>query len=313
MSSEEGYGSIDGLALDEAVERVAAANDRHDPADVRSVLSFVTDDGVVSEAGVQSAFDELSKVVSTPETRIERAEQALDDARDAAEPVDHLDTVSARLETFEQQAAGVRKHVHDLGGLLQQVIDRHEETGDPFDTAVGIARLRNRATQLQDAADDLQAELEEFETWLDSEPRRLTTLEEDVAAVEGELDDLDTAVDGVEEAADPAVQWVQATVGHRVTELLVADLRAELADLRAWAGGVDDEARVAEIDADLDALAAGVETTGDRLDALAEPAWRERFDDELATFHAALDEVEPPIDWNELQGTVQANHPAPGQ
>lgn len=312
MSPEEGPRvAIDGRPIDEAVEAVVDAGGSRDPDRVRAALDYVTEGGVVRDAAVEPAFGHLSKVVSTPETRVELAEIALEDARETAEPVAHLDTVAARLEAFEQRVQRVADRAAGLGDELSAVIDRHDGPLDLYPTAVGIRRLTERANALRAAADDVQRDLGGFENWVETESARLDDLEEDVAAAEGEFDDLVGAVDTLASGAvyDPAVHWVRSVVGCRVTELLVADLRAEAADLRNWPGGVDDESRLAGVEADIDALDDRLDDLDDRLDDLAEPAWRDRYDDGVAAFEAALDEVSPPVDWGALQQLVEERHP----
>jgi predicted nucleic acid-binding Zn-ribbon protein len=320
MNSEEGSTvAIDGEPVDEAVETVVAADASRDPDRVRTALDHVTEDGVVRAGAVEPALGHLSKVVSTPETRVELAEIALEDARETADSVSDLDTVAARLDGFEDRVETIAQQVGGLGEDLQALIESYDDPTDLYATAVGIQRLTERANALQAAADDVQLELERFESWVETESARLTDLGEDVAAAEGELDELEAAIteleSGIESVEDPAavdglaVSWVQTSVGRRVTEVLVADLRAELSDLRAWPGGVEDEQRLGDLDDDLDALETRLDAVARRLDDLAEPEWRERFGDQLDDLDAALDGFEPPVDWGALQATVEETHP----
>jgi predicted nuclease with TOPRIM domain len=320
MNSEEGSTvAIDGKPVDEAVETVVAADASRDPDRVRAALDHVTEDGVVRAGAVEPAFGHLSKVVSTPEARVELAEIALEDARETAGPVSDLDTVAARLDGFEDRVETIAQQVGGLGEDLQALVDGYDGPPDLYATAVGIQRLTERANELQAAADDVQLELERFESWVETESARLTDLEEDATAAEGELDDLEAAVaeleSGCESVEDPAavdalaVSWVQTSVGRRITEILLADLRAEVADLRAWPGGLEDEQRLADVGAELDDLETRLDAVDRRLDTLAEPAWRERFGGQLDDLDAALDEFEPPVDWGALQATVEETHP----
>ena len=231
----------------------------------------------------------------------------------------HLDTVGGRLDGFEERVRTIEAQVGELGQDLQSLVDGYDDPTDLYATAAGIQRLTERANTLQAAADDVQLELERFESWVETESARLTDIEEDVAAAESELDELDAAVteleSGIESVEDPAAVdglaagWVQTSVGRRITAVLLADLRAELADLEAWPGGLEDEQRLADVRADLDALETRLDAVDRRLDTLAEPAWRERFGDRLDDLDAALDEFEPPVDWGALQATVEETYP----
>lgn len=94
----------------------------------------------------------------------------------------------------------------------------------------------------------------------------------------------------------PATDWADATMRTRVLELLVTDLRTELADLRAWAGREDVPFRVG-LDERVADLERRTEELAEMLTERAEPTWRDLFDEDLAAFERDLEELEPPIDW----------------
>jgi hypothetical protein len=101
------------------------------------------------------------------------------------------------------------------------------------------------------------------------------------------------------------------TQRQRVNELVVADARAELADVRTWAERAGEE--TADIDglADrLDDLESRRERLGDRLDDLARPAWREQYGEALSAVEATLDEFEPPVDFGAVQAALDDHGPA---
>jgi|GEM_PF-356315 len=321
--------TLDGLAVDEAVERVRAREPERDPQVVRAALSFAADDGVVSRAGLRESLKLTSKVLTTAETRAELAAIALDDAREAAASAPDLPTVQARLDGFEAEVAAVEDRAAALGPDLQAVVDDREDPAARFAVADGLRRVDERARDVQRTADELQFDLEDFERWLDSHPVRVRELGEDIDALADSLDDLATAVEHIEAAAgdadgdtaadrdagadDPARVWFDATLSHRATGLTVADLRAELADLRTWAdredadlvdeGGLDD---LATRLADLDGRRADL---GERLDAVAEPEWTDRFGQRVAAVESDLDDCEPPVDWGAV-GSVLDEHRA---
>ena len=329
MSQDQGSGSGDvvGRPVAEAVEAVLAEDDSRDRATVRATLERVAEDGVVTGSGIEGALAELSKVVSTPETRVELAAIGLTDARETAEAegVADLDTVRARLDAFESRLDAVRARIDGLGPELRAVIDRREE-GDVYAVAAGSRELEAEANELHRAADELGVELEEFGRWLTDPGTRYDELEEEVEAVEGSLEELAgsveelaTAVDeddgtnagGTERGAlpaDPGVAWADATLRTRVTSLLVADLRAELADLRAWPDGAADgvdTARLDDAEARLDRLEGRCRSLAERLDGLARPAWTGRFGDRLDGFEAATEGVEPPVPWGEVRAELE--------
>ncbi|WP_436908586.1 halo transducer protein [Halosimplex marinum] len=316
---------LDGLAVDEAVERVRAREPDRDPETVRAALEFVAEDGVVSRDALRESLKLTSKVLTTAETRVELAGIALDDAREAAESAPDLPTVEARLEGFEAEVAAVEDRAADLGSALQSVVDDREDPAARFAVADGLRQVDDRAREVQRTADEIQFDLEEFERWLDSHAVRVRELGEDVDALADSLDDLASAVDAIESVAadgvggadgeaaigdeDPARAWFDATLSHRATGLTVADLRAELADLRTWAdregadpvdeGGLDDlAARIGGLDGRHGAL-------GERLDAAAEPEWTDRFGEAVAAVESDLADCTPPVDWGVVQSTIE--------
>ncbi|MFB6303347.1 MAG: halo transducer protein [Haloferacaceae archaeon] len=328
-----------GLSLDEAATAVARTADR-DPESVRSTLDTVAEDGVVSEAGVQSALAHVSTVVATAENRVENAELAVADARDAAAEVGRLDVVRHRLDAFESRLAAVETRVDDLGDDLRNLVDCADDPDSVYEVAVDIRQLTGRANALQRAADEIALDAEAFERWATAPERRRRELAGDVDAMDGFLDDLAATTDdlaaAVEDDADlanPAGRWLDATMRARVAALLIADLRAELADLRAWpdrngageggdaesdvdgtdrgsnADGTDggpptDEVALADVAARIDDLDARCARIDDRLADLARPAWRDRHDDRLSALADVLDGFEPPVDWEDVQAAL---------
>ncbi|ELZ28913.1 halo transducer protein [Halosimplex carlsbadense 2-9-1] len=320
-------GTLDGLAVDEAVERVRARDPARDPEPVRTALSFAAADGVVSREGLRESLKLTSKVLTTAETRAELATIALDDASEAAASAPDLSTVQARLDGFEAEVAAVEDRAAALGPALQSVVDDREDPAARFPVADGLRRVDERAREVQRTADEIQFDLEEFERWLDSHAVRVRELGEDVDALATSLDELSTAVDHIEaletagdadgdiaggrpaDADEPAQTWFDATLSHRATGLSLADLRAELGDLRTWAdragadpveeGGLDDLA--ARLD-DLDRCHAEL---GERLDAVAESEWTDRFGEAVAAVESELDDCEPPVDWGVVQSAIE--------
>ena len=317
------HSDLDGLSLSDAV--AAVDDDATDDETVRETLAIVADDGVVARSAVDDAVGNASQVLTTVETRVELAAAALADARESAEPVSELDIVTARLDDFAAELDLLEERTTEVGERLQRVVDRTSD-GDLYDLARDIRRVTETATELQRAADDLQLELEEFEQWLDSPARRHEELTEDVGALDESLADLEAVVDGIaaDEAAadedgdaaegadsgdrDAATVWADATVRHRVTDLLLADLRSELSTLAEWA---DREGAAPPTDAErrLDEVATRHDTLGRRLVDLAEPAWQTRHGDSLAAVNDALDGMEPPVAWGEVEAIVEEHAP----
>ncbi|WP_134669574.1 halo transducer protein [Halorussus marinus] len=329
MHTDDGRGtgeSIEGRSVDDAVTAIVRREDGRDPEAVRAALERVATDGVVTREGVEAALAHASKVVSTPETRVEMAAIALGDARDAAEPVTDLDSVGTRLDAFEARLASVEDRTAELGDRLDTLVGPDGADAGLYETAAEIRRLTGDATRAQRAADQLKLDLESFQRWLSTPSVRVRELETDVETIEATLDDLSAAVDDVGSAPaearadstpDGAV-WADATLRTRVAELLLADVRAELADLRAWADReAGDDAPGPAPETDLDDLGDRLDRTDGRLtdlrgrlDGLARESWSDRFGDRLDAFEDATEGLEPPLDWAGVEAAFDEHRPA---
>ena len=302
---------LDGLSLEAAVDEIDDSADRET---IRETLAIVSDEGTVRRAAVDDALSNASKVVTTAETRAELAAGRLNDARETAAPVSDLDHVAARLDRFGARLESIQERTTTLGEHLQGIVDDRDESG-LYELAVEIRRLTATAKEVQRDADDLQFELDPVEAWLETSDRRVEALTEDIDAIEESLGRIEATVetlstDGTGAGADPAVAWAAASIQHRVAALLVADLRTELAALREWADREGTE-QPPNVEPKLDELAARRDRVSQRLAEVADPAWRERFGDRIGSFEDELEGVEPPIEWAELEETIQRYQPDP--
>lgn len=291
-----------GCPVEAAVDVVRDHREDADRETVRAVLDTVTEDGVVTEAAVEDAVAHVSKVVATPETRVELAARALEDARESAGPVDDVAVVAARLDGFEARLAGLRERLGEHRADLRAVTDG----GDLFAVAAAVERLRTAANETQAAADQLSMDVDEFETWLERPAVRYRELRDDASALEDAVDELAATVEETEAtdragAADdgPAQRWAVARMRHLALSLMLADLRTELEGLvtldeRAGEGTTEDRRNCRSR---LDAADSRLAALDERLDAVAEPAFERRHGDRVAAFEAAAASFEPPVDW----------------
>lgn len=302
---------LDGLSLETAITVVDDESTKSDT--IRETLAIVADDGVIRRTAVDDALTNASKVATTAETRAELAAASLEDVRGIAAPVSDLDIVATRLNRFAARLELVEDRTTDLGDCIQTII-AHKNDGNLYDLAREIRRVTVTANEVQRAADELQFELENFEEWLEDADRRVEELIDDIEALEQSLDELEDVAtelsgESTELEEDAAVVWMQATIQHRVTALMLTDLQAELATLREWAEneGADPPSGV---DQRLEGLEARHDALGERFVNRAESGWHKRFDDRVANFDDALDEMEPPIAWGDVETVVEEYRPA---
>ncbi|MFB6309092.1 MAG: halo transducer protein [Haloarculaceae archaeon] len=313
----DGSGSLAGLSIDEATDAVMERESMQgvDRGLVRETLAVVAEDGVVGEAGVESALADASKVVATPETRIELAEDAMADADEKADPVRDLDTVRDRLVSLKARLKRLDNRIDELGEDLSSAVSQTgEDEEDLFAVAREIRRITEDANECQREADELIDDIESFEEWLTDPATRIEELATDVDAIEERVAEVEASVDrlpadGDEESeGDPATVWFEASVQHRVTELLIADARSELADDRR----LTDDDRLAElvdrfehIEKRLDDLEERAGAAADRLDDRARPAWTERYGGYLSEMDDEFGAFEPPIDWGAVEAMIE--------
>ncbi|ELZ81033.1 halo transducer protein [Haloferax elongans ATCC BAA-1513] len=302
---------IVGLSKDDAVDVLLAEDETRDPEYVRAVLDHVTDDdGVVTQSAVDSAVTDTSMMLSTAETRVELAEIALSEAEEEASDVTDVDAVRTRLDSFEETVTAAEKRVSGLGSELQSLSHWQRDDRPVFDLVTGLRDIASDAQTVQMAADDTQLELEDFERWLADHDLRRRDLDTDVDALEQSLDDIartrENVSSSVSDGNDVAHAWYEAALRCRVVPLLVADVRAELDDLRELASrdDVDETGGLDDIGDRLDDIDARAGRLAEQLDSLAQSAWTDRYGDDLDAFQSAIDEFEPPVSWGAVQETL---------
>ncbi|MDB2223254.1 halo transducer protein [Halorubrum ezzemoulense] len=289
--------------LDELVESVADRTGE-EPESIRTWLEPFTDDGRVTSAAIESSVTDVSQILATAETRVDLATRTHDEATAAADDAPDLEVVTVRRRAFGDRLDDLRAEVEALGDDLGAARSGLAEPVAVYRAAVALHEITTEAQDIVRVAHDLETELEAFEAWLRSANRRHGALVDEIDAAEESVAAVAETVASLRESDDPDPERrFEATLQTRVLELVVADLRAEAADLRAWADR-DGVSFPGDVDARLDDLEAAV---ADHADALADgPDWDDRFDERLDTLDAELDAVEPPVAWARVDETVAA-------
>ncbi|KTG30663.1 hypothetical protein [Haloferax profundi] len=307
--SQHAPDSVVGMSKDDATDALVAADDSRDPEFVEAILGHVTDDGVVTEDAIDETVSDASMVLSTAETRVELAQQALEDATETAKDVSDVDAVRSRLDTFESTVSALDAHVTDLGTTIQSLSGWRNGDGDLYDLVTGLRDVTSEAQTVTRIADDTQLDLEQFERWVSSHDWRRDELDADVDALEQSLDDLARTCEKLSTTDDGRL-WFDAMLRRHVVSLLVADVRAELSDLHELADrdGVDADG-LDEIAGRLDEFDARTTTLGDELDSFAQATWQAQFEERLTSFCERLDEFEPPVSWGDVQSELEQHRP----
>ncbi|MFB6138197.1 MAG: hypothetical protein ABEJ42_07675 [Halobacteriaceae archaeon] len=311
-----------GLAIEDAAELAVDRGLADDPGTAAGLLSRVAEDGVVTAAAVEDAVADAAGAVSTAETRVELAELALDDAREAAAPLADVDAVDSRLAEHRTAVAALGDRIAAHRDALAALRERDD---DAFGTARRVADLVDAAEATTARADDRQAALDDLEQWFGSHDHRVADLRAEVTALAEAVDALEETASALERAADgageptdlsvaPGEAWRDAVLHQRLHRLAVADLRAERGDVTTLADRVDAQAERADAtDESLDAVASAlddaadrVEALGDRLSAAATDEWTARHGDAVASADDALGAETPPVDWGRVGEVVEA-------
>ena len=316
--SDDDPKTLDGLSIERAVDTVSETT--ADPGEVRETLAIVATEGSIRRAAVDDALANASMVVTTAETRVELAGDKLDSAQAAAIPVSDVQFVSDRVHNFEARMSNLEERADGLGDAIQHVIEM-KETENLYRIARRIKAVTNAASEVQQAADGLQSELAAFEAWLTTPERRIEELAMDLDALANSVSELSDVVENIdasdreagddahsEPGSEPARRWVAAMVRHRVLSLLIRDLNAELIAVHTWAereglrspSGI--EPRLAEVQERHAALE-------ERLTACAAPEWTEQFNQQLSALTEALETMEPPVVWADVDAVVAEHRP----
>ncbi|SDM97032.1 hypothetical protein SAMN04487949_3022 [Halogranum gelatinilyticum] len=320
--------SLEGRPVDEVVDQLVETRDAEADT-VRAALGYVSDDGVVSREAAQDSLAHVSKVVSTPETRVELARMELSEAREKASGVADLDVVAARLSRFETQVERVEERAAALGPRLQRLVERQERDGDLFEIGREIRQLTTDANEVQRDADDLMLAIEDgFGKWLASNAVRVRELREDVDALDASHDELAASVetlvdfatgesddppDGSERVSDPALAWATISQQLAVHDLLAADVRAELEGIRTWKAreDIEGDGSLDDLEPTLDRLAERRTRLRERLADVARDEWVEQYGDQVDAVETKLAAFDPPTSWETVQTAVDRHGVTP--
>ncbi|OYR73078.1 halo transducer protein [Halorubrum ezzemoulense] len=287
--------------LDELVESVADRTGEK-PESIRTWLEPFTDDGRVTSAAIESSVTDVSQILATAETRVDLATRTHDEATAAADDAPDLEVVTVRRRAFGDRLDDLRAEVEALGDDLGAARSGLAEPVAVYRAAVALHEITTEAQDIVRVAHDLETELEAFEAWLSSANRRHGALVDEVEAAEESAAALTETVESLRDADDPDPgRRFDAAVQTRVLDLVVADLRAEADDLRAWAHR-DGAPFPDDVDARIDDLESAV---AEHADALGDRPGRDgEFGERLDALDAELEAVEPPVAWARVDETV---------
>lgn len=311
MGQENDASEFMGRSVTAIAEQVVAGEDRDHEA-VRKALAEISEEGTVTRRGIDESLADLSKVVATPETRVEVAQTALADAREAAEPVRGTDVVRSRLNEFESEISALEERVDALGSRLSSLVERTQSPDDLYAIGRAIREIRSGATDAQRDADAIAVEIESFERKLRNPDRWADELREDIDAIEDVIEEtleVTTTVSDVEddgdEKTDLALAWADTALQNRMQKLLIEDVQAELDVLQQIASHRKIDDHCDGIEQRLEELETLRTDISHRVDEVAEPSWGRKHSGVIDSFIQTLEEFEPPVNWAELQNELE--------
>ncbi|ESS05234.1 MAG: hypothetical protein A07HB70_02275 [uncultured archaeon A07HB70] len=282
--------------------------------EIAAALELIAEDGAVSRERVEEALGGLARVVSTPETRLELAAREVGAATDAAADLTDIPTVASRLAGLDSRLSALEQDVDALGDRLSELSARAGDPAAAFDVAREIRALTEDANAAQARADQLRDDAESTRRWLRDPAARRREFDDEVDAVAEAIDSVDDVAAWLDDESDeppdgvdpdaPGAHWADATTGARVNELLIADLRAELADLRTMAERADDDPDLADLESRLAALTDRRDRLAATLSAAARPAWRADHGARLESARERIEEFAPPVDWGAVRAAL---------
>lgn len=291
------------LALSDLVDRVAEETGE-DPSSIRTFLDPFVDDGAITDDAIEATVTDVAQVLATAETRVDLATRTRADVREAVTAAPDLAIVGARDRAFTDRLADLRDDVDELGTTLTSVRTGMDSPVAVYRAGVDLHELTTEAQRIVRVAHDLETELDAFEAWLSSAPRRHDALVDEVDAAESSAASVAEAVETLQTAADPDPErWFDAAVQTLVLGVVVDDLRTETADLREWAER-EEKPFPADVDDRIESLRD--ETTACASALEDRPNWEATYDTRLETLETELASVDPPVAWAQVDAHVAA-------
>jgi DNA repair exonuclease SbcCD ATPase subunit len=298
-------------------ERVAERADIDAAEDVLDAIEERAEDGRLDP----DAFAEWRRACrrrrrSTAEDA-ERIEARYRELLESVAPADR-DSAQARtrIEEYEEEFDSVRSGLSTVADWLAAVPEAPGSAVALYEGAEQLRRCERAIHEVEHTLHHVEEGVEEFETWLHDPAARIDALGDEIGGFERYLDNTEGLVDRLEASGgdgfDPFDAWLAAYHLQRVMAVVVDELRTDVEELEAWLarreGDYGDE--VARLRDRLDSLSERHAACSQRLDAASEhvDGFAEKWAAVAASideFEAALDGLEQPVDWAEVEGLVQ--------
>jgi len=299
-------------------ERVATRDGIDRSEDVMAAIEERAEEGRLALDAFADWHRECRRERRSTATDLDAAEARFRELLAGLDPADReIDQVRARVDEYETQFDAMGE---ELAAAADRLAETPREPASPVSVYEGAEHLSACGRAIHEVAHGLhhvEEGIDEFETWLHDPETRIDALGDEIGGFERYLDNTEALVARLEagggDGEEPFDAWLAAHHLQRVMAVVVDELRTDVAELEGWlarrAGDYEDE--VARLRDQLDSLSERHAACSERLDAAS--ASIDGFAEQRAAvaasverFETALDDLEQPVDWGEVEDLLQA-------
>jgi len=290
---------------------VATVRERVDAgdADVLDALAERAADGADVTEAFTSWYQECRRERASTAEDVDAAESRLRDLLAGVETADREhNQVRAQVEEFESQFETLRAELSAAGDRLDAAPTAPASAADLYTGAERLVACERAVHEVAHGLHHVDQALDEFESWLHDPAARIDAFRDELEGFERYLDNTGGLLDRIEAGEgdeDRAFdRWLAAYHLQQTMGVILDELRLDGDELSAWLnrqdGAYDDDLaairdRVTDLVARHETCSERLEMTADSMDGFEE-SWS-AVAASVEAFEAALDELEPPVDW----------------
>lgn len=280
------------------------ADEDRDEEEIRDLLRRVTDqNGRIRAERLADFYDTIASTADRIGNTVERARENLAAVRaDIADETAAVPIVRHRLGELERELSACEAAHADAAADLERVEATYDTKPGSYGALARLEELEVELDNLKREASAVASAVDEFESWVDDPAVRYAYLEDDLDFLADYLDEIESAIEHVEEdGRDPVGQWVRASILLRASRLLHGEVAADLEALRDW----EDHERAAAVADRLAAQDERLDRYAERLLPLEPEALADEAHDVFDELEAALDDLERPVDWDDVHDALR--------
>jgi chromosome segregation ATPase len=299
-------------------ERVEERDDVDAADHVLTAIEERAEDGRITAETMADWHRECREKRRSVAEDIDDAADRLDGVLSPLDPADHEgNQLRARVDEYEGHLDAVRSNLSTVADRLDATATRPESPVAAYEAADRLRECEGLIQETAHALHHLEEEFDEFETWLVDPEARIEDLDEEIDGFGRYLDNTEELLGRLETGSTgstgPFDAWLAAYHLQYMMTLVFEELRSDIAELEAWVERQesDHSEALAALRDRLDTLEERHDECSKRLDAATVEVEgferkREEVAESLERFEAALDDHEPPVDWETVEELVQS-------